>query len=698
MQPDRAAVSALARLLDEATALATTARRAGIVDARPPAPLLAVDQGEELFANENAAESERFLELLAFVFNDLPEDVDPYVLVTIRADNVELLLQRWPALGLAAPETQMLPPLSPTAYRDVITKPAEVYTQRVRRLVVEPALAGKLALDATGGDALPLLAFTLEKLFEKFGADGNLTLQRYEGMKGIGGSIDIALDAAIRQAGAVDTADHLHRLIVPGLATWDPAANAAKRLVAAEAELFAGKRSELAPLANAMVANRLLTRGAGTLEVAHEALLRRPPIDGWLEQQKDALKLRDDVLREAKEWNNGGKHDDGLVRRGARLESALDLLAKPDFVAILAPASEYLGACGRLESAGRLRARRIQALAYVLLVGVIGGLIGWINQGFIKEQWKQLSWYWNGRPFAAANILLYVLAAEAERALKPGETFRECVKGKDYCPEMVLLQAGSFMMGSPLTGNKRLFDEVPPHLVTIAKPFAVSKFALKFEQWETCVAYGDCDRVDDSEWGRGRQPVINVTWDDAKRYVRWLSRATGKAYRLLTEAEYEYATRAGKQTPYPWGDNIGDNKANCIRCGSQWDNRQPAPVGSFEPNLFGLYDMVGNVWEWVEDCYHDTYEGAPTNGSAWITGDCRSHVVRGGSWWNERFSLRSASRGRNTTGTRRNGFGFRVAGRLLHLEGAAGEASLTPTALVRYRPPFSPDQFLMRWP
>src|SRR5215472_4501259 len=350
-QPDRkAAVSALAALLAEATALATTARRAGVVDARPPALLLAVDQGEELFAGENAAESERFLELLAAVFNDLPEDVDPYVLIAIRADSAEPLLRRWPALGLAAPETQLLPPLSPTAYRDVITKPAEVYTARVRRLVVEPALADKLAFDATGGDALPLLAFTLEKLFEKFGADGNLTLQRYEGMKGFGGSIDAALGESMRQAGAAGTPDNLGRLIVPGLATWDPAANAAKRLLAAEAELVGGKRSELAPLANTLVANRLLTRGAGTLEVAHEALLRRPPIDGWLAEQKDALKLRDDVLREAKEWDAGGNHDDGLVRRGARLESALALQADPAYGNALALAKAYLAASRHLET------------------------------------------------------------------------------------------------------------------------------------------------------------------------------------------------------------------------------------------------------------------------------------------------------------------------------------------------------------
>ena len=209
MQPDRAAaIGALSDLLSEATALATAARRAGVIDARPPAPLLAIDQGEELFASEDKAESDRFLELLAALFNDLPEDVDPYLLLTIRADSLEPLLQRWPELGLAAPEMQALPPLSPTAYRDVITKPAEVYSNRVRRLVVEPALADKLALDATGGDALPLLAFTLERLFEKFGADGNLTLARYEGLGGIGGSIDRALADAQRQAGAAGSEEN----------------------------------------------------------------------------------------------------------------------------------------------------------------------------------------------------------------------------------------------------------------------------------------------------------------------------------------------------------------------------------------------------------------------------------------------------------------------------------------------------------
>ena len=154
--------------------------------------------------------------------------------------------------------------------------------------------------------------------------------------------------------------------------------------------------------------------------------------------------------------------------------------------------------------------------------------------------------------------------------------------------------------------------------MTIAKPFAVSKFEVTFDEWDTCARYGGCRTdVSDFGFGRGQRPVIKVTWDDAQQYVAWLSKMTGEPYRLLTEAEYEYATRAGTTTAYPWGDDIGTNKANCNGCGSQWDNKQTAPVGSFAPNGFGLFDMVGNVWEWVEDCYNDNYNGAPTDGSAW---------------------------------------------------------------------------------
>ena len=192
---------------------------------------------------------------------------------------------------------------------------------------------------------------------------------------------------------------------------------------------------------------------------------------------------------------------------------------------------------------------------------------------------------------------------------------------------MVVVPRGTFMMGSSETDPSADNSEKPPHEVTIAKPFAVSKTELTFSEWDACIAGGGCTGYirKETRWGRGNQPAIWVTWDDAQAYVAWLSKMTGHAYRLLTEAEYEYATRAENErtTVYPWGDEVrldGTAMANCIGCGSQGDNPSPASVGSFEKNAFGLYDMVGNVWEWVEDCWHRNYNDAPKDGSAWIAG------------------------------------------------------------------------------
>ena len=169
--------------------------------------------------------------------------------------------------------------------------------------------------------------------------------------------------------------------------------------------------------------------------------------------------------------------------------------------------------------------------------------------------------------------------------------------------------------------------------------------------------------------------MINVDWNDARQYAQWLSTVTGKSYRLLSEAEYEYATRAGTTTDFPWGNEItldGIAMANCKACGSQWDNQRPAPVGSFPPNPFGLYDMIGNVSEWVEDCYHPSYQNAPSDGTAWLTGDeCKLHdvhglrVVRGGSWDKPPPLLHSATRYPSSADTRSNALGFRVARTLM---------------------------------
>ena len=146
-------------------------------------------------------------------------------------------------------------------------------------------------------------------------------------------------------------------------------------------------------------------------------------------------------------------------------------------------------------------------------------------------------------------------------------------------------------------------------------------------------------------WGRGRRPVIFVSWEDAVAYTKWLSEQTGERYRLPSEAEWEYAARSGtKKKKYSWGNEIGHNRANCDGCGSQWDNRKTAPVGSFGPNIWGLHDMHGNVKEWVQDCWNGSYQGAPTDGSAWESGDCSQRVLRGGAWNYNPGILRSAYR------------------------------------------------------
>jgi formylglycine-generating enzyme required for sulfatase activity len=257
------------------------------------------------------------------------------------------------------------------------------------------------------------------------------------------------------------------------------------------------------------------------------------------------------------------------------------------------------------------------------------------------------------------------LSPDREGALKPKDTFKEC----ENCPEMVVVPAGRFMMGSPGTEAGRDNDEGPQHPVSFMKPFAVGKFAVTFDEWDACVADGGCNgyRPSDQGWGRGRRPVINVSWDDATVYAAWLSRKTRKTYRLLSEAEREYVTRAATTTPFWWGASISTQQANyngneTYGNGPKGEYRQRTlPVDSFEPNPWGLYQVHGNVWEWTQDCYHDSYAGAPSNGSAWTTGDCILRVVRSDSWRGLPRSLRSANRIGLTTDNRVFDLGFRLA-------------------------------------
>ena len=208
---------------------------------------------------------------------------------------------------------------------------------------------------------------------------------------------------------------------------------------------------------------------------------------------------------------------------------------------------------------------------------------------------------------------------------------------------MVVLPTGRFRMGD-LDGSG--FDhERPVRTVTISRPIAMGKYPVTFEEYDRFVSATGAYRPEDEGWGRGTRPVIDVSQEEAKAYAVWLSKQTGKRYRLPSEAEWEYAARAGTTTQYSWGDDIGRNRANCDGCGSEWDDEKTAPVGSFAANPFGLYDLHGNVLEWVEDCWHNNYESAPSDGRAWTTGCDESWaVVRGGSWYDYPSRLRSAFR------------------------------------------------------
>jgi len=257
------------------------------------------------------------------------------------------------------------------------------------------------------------------------------------------------------------------------------------------------------------------------------------------------------------------------------------------------------------------------------------------------------------------------LALAQERALNPGDSFKEC----GHCPEMVVVPAGELTMGSPRHEPDRSPEEEPQHTVIFAKPFAVGRFAVTFEEWDACVAAGGCDGhvPSDEGWGRGRRPVINVSWHDAKAYVAWLSRSTSADYRLLSEAEWEYVARAGTTTPFWWGASLSTVGANyngsvlsAANSAGEY-RRQTVPVDTFEPNPWGLYQVHGNVYDWVEDCFNETYQGAPSDGSAWTAGDCYRRGHRGGSWYSNPWALRSAARNRNFSFTRFDFIGFRVA-------------------------------------
>ncbi len=408
------------------------------------------------------------------------------------------------------------------------------------------------------------------------------------------------------------------------------------------------------------------TRFEASMDQLAEALLTDI---GWIRKHTEFVAL-------ARRWETGGQLR-GLLLRPPMLEEAEHWLASRPHRAPepTARTCAFIDESRKNEQSLIAEAAAAQKRKRRLELALVGVLLLLSTAGAAYALWTNFDYLTVRAEMLADGLWPQALAADTERryaamTLQPGQivTFRECSR----CPEMVIIPRGEFLMGSPDFTKERIGSddarrpEGPQHKVTIPANFAVSKFEVTFDEWKACVDARVCVNVSDDRWGRGSRPVINISWGEARQYAKWMSERIGKpgTYRLLTEAEWEYAARANNTANYSWGNGIKKDPkamANCDGCGSPWDNKQSAPVGSFPANAFGLYDMHGNVWEWLEDCESENYNGAPTNGSARMDGNCNSHIVRGGAWDSAPQYIRSAYRNWNSTGGRYNVVGFRLA-------------------------------------
>lgn len=467
------------------------------------------------------------------------------------------------------------------------------------------------------------MAFALHEVYKNRNHPDCLTLEDYRGIGGVKG--------AVRRR-AEDTLQSLDRdsqnaldSIFPLLVNMDTRGTATRRRATSESIRRTTLTTE--PV-KALCDARLLVSGEdddqqSTVEIAHEALLESwPRLRNWIREHRIALEARIDLEAAAQSWNKSGRP------RWSGLPSG-SLLRRYRHAAKTESADEFLDACELLD---RLR-KGVTGVIAVLFLSVLG---------FV---------WWTGREDLSVKAGIWVLLA------KTGLYYLE--------PKMVRIPEGSFLMGSKDDAEDALSSEKPQHVVKFDKPFWIGKFEVTFDEYDVFRVIENQKKPLDAGWGRGNQPVIDVSWKDAVAYVEWLSEKTGKRYRLPTEAEWEYVARDGTETRYWWGDELIKNRANCRDCGSKWDGDWAVPVGSFDPNDFQVYDTAGNVYEWVQDCWYEDYTDAPANGHVvWDdknSGDCSRRVIRGGFWGGNRRYVRSANRDGGWLDARLSIIGFRLA-------------------------------------
>ena len=353
----------------------------------------------------------------------------------------------------------------------------------------------------------------------------------------------------------------------------------------------------------------------------------------------------------SRDWQNHGATNEWLVHKSQRLGAAEEIL-RGHFSAVLNESDyRYIGACRESERRSKI-ANRVVFAAVGLLTAIIAlGIVGWTNRPYVE-----------GLTHWAIDFWPFLLSTRQEEALRPGSIFRECKPQSDLCPEMIVVDSGQFEMGSDLDDPNRGDDEGQKRVVFIRKRLSISRSAITFDEWDSCARVGPCAKeVRDYGWGRGQQPAIGVSWNDAQMYVDWLSSETRQRYRLLREAEWEYVASRGLANSFDIAKFSGTGKANCIGCGSKWDSKRAAPVRSFAPDLLGLFDVRGNAWQWVEDCWHKEALTPDIKVSPEVDEECRRRVIRGGAWNYELRALRPSFRNAAPPLSRTSSIGFRVA-------------------------------------
>lgn len=634
--------------------------------AKPPTIVLPIDQAEELFGAEND-ERAAFCEMLA---GAISQDGNALIVATIRSDSYEPM-QVESHFASTGQLLLNLPPIPAGSFHTIIEGPARLAQPP---LTIEPALTQALLADLDAADALPLLAFTLERLQTQCGADGKLTLGDYQGrLGGLGGAIQSAVTAVLGAQPSKNDFALARRLFVPALVQVDQ--DGVKRRVARRTDLPAGTHA----LADQFITQRLLVSDDGEIEVAHEAILRQwSALAGWITEERGALVVLDGVRAAAREWEapratgsrqakmvQDWRDTSRLTHRGARLKEAEAVAAREDLAAAVdSGMREYLAFCRKAERRAAAGQMRMQVLAGVSALAVIGAGYAYLQ----RETLKPLLFSWTVfRPFAVSN--------ETLRAARPGSIFEDCWSEMTRCPVMVVVPSGRFVMGAADSDTEADADERPSRAASIAR-FAVSRTEITFGEWKRCVDAGVCGSgpPNNNGWVGEDRPVINISWNEAQEYVTWLSKMTGHDYRLLTEAEWEYAARGVTNptihTIYSWGNATPSCDTNSIN-GAAFNGCPEAgtwPVRSFRPNGFGLYDMHGNVREWVEDCYlpydptNVSGAGIPLSTSSGPDqGACTSRVGRGGSWYNSPRILRISNRDNDAPIYRSARLGFRVA-------------------------------------